>query len=159
MKAPMKNSKLHQSISIFVLLAYSATQAIAFDGLVVCQSDDGYTAAIEIVNEGCCAQEESTLGYADNHKHHPDNAQYSIAKCQSSYCDDCGDCEDVVLVFFSGTEGLQKLIVPPKPSAQRTLPPFFTILNHQMQFSSTSPPPQLFSNNFPSFLRTTVLLV
>ena len=147
----MKNSKLHKSISIFVLLVYSLTQAIAFDGLVLCQGENGYTAAIEFVNDGCCAGEESTLGHSDSHKNHADSAQYSIANCQSSYCDDCGDCEDVVLVFVSGTEGLQKPIVPPKPSKQRTLPSFLTILNQDVQFSSMSLPPQLFSNNFSAF--------
>ena len=155
----MKISKLHKSISIFVLLVYSLTQAIAFDGLVLCQGEDGYIAAIEFIDDGCCAGEESTPEHSDSHKNPCDNPQYSITKSQSSYCGDCEDCEDVVLVFVSGTEGLKKLIVPSKPSAQRTLPPFLDILNQKVPFSSSLPPPQFFSNNFPSFLRTTVLLV
>ena len=155
----MKSSKLRKSISLFLLLVYSITQAIAFDGLVLCQSSNGYSAAIEFVNEGCCAEEEFTFGHSDSHKHHSDNVQYSIAQCQSSYCDDCGDCEDVVLVFVSSTQGLQKLIVHPRSLAHRSLPPFLSMLHQPAQFSSKSPPPQLFFNNFHSFLRTIVFLV
>ena len=155
----MKNLKIQKILSSFVLFVYFIAQAFAFDGLVLCQGADGYTAAIEIVNEGCCSGEESTPENSDNHKNHSDNAQYSIAKSQSSYCGDCGDCDVVVLVLVSDTKSLQKFIVPPKPSAHRTLPYFLTIRNPQVQFSSVSPPPQLFSVNFPSFLRTTVLLV
>ena len=153
----MKNSKLPKTISSFVLLVYFITQAIAFDGVVLCKSSYGLTVAIEFANEGCCA-EESTLRNSDSHKH-SNKAEHSITQRQSRYCDNCSDCEEFLLVFLSSNQSFKKSITPLRPSAQRTPPPFFIVDNQPMQFASTSPPPQLPFNNFPSFLRTTILLI
>jgi hypothetical protein len=151
-KTGMKNSKIKKILSSFILLAYFTTQTIAIGGMVLCEGSDGHS-AIEFANGGDCA--ELPFSESNGHKHSDDSGQ-SVIQCELSHC---GDCEDIPLSFVAGNERLQKSITLLNPSAQRAPPPFFAIHNQQSQFVAVSLPRRTPFNNFPSLLRTTVLLI
>lgn len=148
----MKKSKLRKTISHFFLLVYFTIQAIAFDGLVLCQGNDGHV-AIEFANGGHCT--DLPVENPESHKH-SSSSEHSVIQCELNHC---GDCEDIPLTFVSAKEGLHKSITPLKPSVKQAVPPFFAIYNQQKQFA-TAPLQRLSPfNSFPSILRTTVLLI
>ena len=148
----MKNSIIKKVLSSFVLLVYFFTQTIAIGGVVLCQSDAGHT-AIEFAHGGECA--ESPFGNFDDHDH-ADISDHSVIQCELSHC---GDCVDIPLSFDSSNERLQKSITLLKPFAQRAPPPFLAVHYQQESFVAVSLPRISAFNTFPSFLRTTVLLI
>lgn len=148
----MKNSKLKKSLSFLILLVYLTTLPIAFGGVVLCQGSDGHV-RIEFANGGHCA--ELPLENSDGHNH-SSNSESSVIQCELSQC---GDCEDIPLALVASNEGLPKSITLLKLSPQLLPPPFFAIYNQQKPFLTASLSRMVPFNNFPSILRTTVLLI